>query len=301
MKPIFVIVGPTAVGKTKLSLAIAKEYDGELISTDAFQFYRGLNIGTAKASREEQSIAKHHLLDILDPTASFSVADYQRIVRNVIDDVLSRGKSPILVGGSGLYLQAALYDYHFEGEARDSKKEELLESTSTEDLYHQLQEQHPHMAEKIHPNNRRRILRALTIGEEIDEDFLADGKKLLYEPVLWIGLTMPRAKLYERIEARVDNMFEQGLVEEARQLYNLHMPLQSAQAIGYKELFPYFRGEYTLVDAKDLIKRNTRRYAKRQWTWFQNQLAIPWYDIDPEQEERCFQEILEDLKKRVQK
>lgn len=286
---VIAIVGPTASGKTALSIELAKQLDGEVINGDAMQVYKGLNIGTAKISEDEKEGIPHHLFDIKEPTDSFSVAEYQAVVRNCIDDILSRGKQPIIVGGTGLYIQSVLFDFRFTEEAGDEKvraelEKELEKEGGAERLYNRLQELDPSSAEKIHPNNYRRLVRALEIievtGKTKNEHEQGAGDSLVYDHLI-VGLDLDREVLYERINLRVDKMMEAGLLEEARGLWeNGIRNVQSVQAIGYKELFQYFEGFISLDEAVELIKKHTRHYAKRQMTYFRNKVKISWFDAN---------------------
>ncbi|MFW5889225.1 MAG: tRNA (adenosine(37)-N6)-dimethylallyltransferase MiaA [Bacillota bacterium] len=269
---LLVIVGPTAIGKTKLSIAIAKEFNGEIISGDSMQFFKGMDIGTAKASKAERKEVKHHLLDILEPEENFSVVDYQKIVREKIAQIKAKGKLPILVGGSGLYIQAIIYDYKFKG--KKSEKREELAKMSLSELQAKLKEKNPVFYQKIDLNNKRRVIRAL---EKDDED-MQTNPKAYYDDYLIIGLNTTRKVLYERINNRVDEMIKNGLISEAKSIYDKNITNNSIQAIGYKELFAYFSGEISLDKAIELIKRNSRRYAKRQLTWFRNKLNVTWFE-----------------------
>lgn len=286
---VIAIVGPTASGKTALSIELAKQLDGEVINGDAMQVYKGLNIGTAKISEDEKEGIPHHLFDIKEPTDSFSVAEYQAVVRNCIDDILSRGKQPIIVGGTGLYIQSVLFDFRFTEEAGDEKvraelEKELEKEGGAERLYNRLQELDPSSAEKIHPNNYRRLVRALEIievtGKTKNEHEQGAGDSLVYDHLI-VGLDLDREVLYERINLRVDKMMEAGLLEEARGLWeNGIRNVQSVQAIGYKELFQHFEGFISLDEAVELIKKHTRHYAKRQMTYFRNKVKISWFDAN---------------------
>lgn len=294
MIDVLAIVGPTASGKTALSIELAKRLDGEIINGDSMQIYRGMSIGTAKIKPEEMNGILHHLLDIKEPDESFSVAEYQKKVRGKIAEIRSRGKLPIIVGGTGLYVQAVLFDYRFT----ESQVDEQLRS----ELNRELEEKGPvYMHEKlmslnpeadIHPNNTRRVIRALEIligGEEKVDRNLASAP--MYNELI-IGLDMPRDILYERINRRVDIMVEQGLLEEVNDLYNRGIRgVQSIQAIGYKELYAYLDGEITLQIALEQLKQNSRKYAKRQFTYFKNKLPIYWIDAQ-KQLEKNIEEIL---------
>jgi tRNA dimethylallyltransferase len=284
---VIAIVGPTASGKTSLSIELAKRLDGEIINGDAMQVYRGLTIGTAKIKEDEKEGIPHHLFDIKEPTESFSVAEYQSTVRGCIEEIWNRGKQPIIVGGTGLYIQSILFDFRFTDEAGDEKiraelEKELEMDGGPERLYSRLQKLDPSSAEKIHPNNHRRLIRALEIievtGKTKNDHEQGTGDIPLYEHLI-IGLTMDREVLYDRINQRVDQMMEEGLVEEARELWDRGVRnVQSVQAIGYKELYQYFEELITLDEAVELIKKNTRHYAKRQMTYFRNKVKISWFD-----------------------
>ncbi len=284
------IVGPTATGKTRLSIDLAKKLNGEIISGDSMQVYRGMDIGTAKVTKEEMSGIPHHLINIKDPEESFSVFEFQQLVRGKISEITNRNRLPMIVGGTGLYIQAVIYDYRFSHEARSEhirrKIEQRLLQEGGDTLYNELKEIDPETAGKIHPNNERRIIRALevyyTTGKTMTEIRRQQENKLLYDAVL-IGLTMERQKLYERIDQRVDQMMEKGLLQEAKMLYEQGLRNHtSTQAIGYKELFDYFDGKISLDEAVGQIKRNTRRFAKRQLTWFRNKMDVTWFDMtDP--------------------
>lgn len=283
---VIAIVGPTAVGKTALSIELAKKLDGEIINGDSMQVYRDLNIGTAKITPEEMDGVPHHLLDILEPTDSFSVADYQQAVREKITEIQARGKMPIIVGGTGLYVQAVLYDFRFTEEKIDEGVREAyytaLEQVGPEAMHARLAAVDPETAKTIHPNNTRRVIRALEMAEHSDvkksNDEQHQGEKALYHHLI-IGLNMDREKLYERINLRVDIMLEQGLVDEVRGLYDRDIrDVQAIRAIGYKELYDYFDGRETFEQAVENLKQNSRRYAKRQLTYFRNKMDITWYD-----------------------
>lgn len=278
MPDVLAIVGPTASGKTALSLALAQRLDGEIINGDSMQVYKGLDIGTAKISPDEMAGIPHHLLDILEPAESFSVADYQRLVRQKIDEIRRRNKLPIIVGGTGLYIQAVLFDYRFTEDKTDPALRKAL--------YEELQQKGPaHMHGKllkldpetaIHPNNTRRVLRALEILLTGGRPDAAQGNKPLYNEAI-IGLDLPRSVLYDRIDDRVDRMLESGLLREAAMLADRNLTtVQAAKAIGYKELFPYLAEEQELDEAVRLLKKNSRNYAKRQFTYFRNKLPVYW-------------------------
>lgn len=278
MNRIIGVIGPTAVGKSQVGIAIAKHLQGEIISCDAFQFYRGLTIGTAKLLESEWQGVKHHLIDILDPKESFSVADYQKIVRAKIDELHRKNITPILVGGSGLYIQSVLYDYRFNGQKRVDDVE--LAKLANGELWQLLNNIAPEIADKTDQSNRRRLMRAIEIAQSEEDPFDQKGKNPYYDNFSLVGLEMPRADLYAQIEKRVDQMISSGLIEEVRGLYDAQVVGQSTQAIGYKELYQYFDGKKSLEETIMLIKQQTRRYAKRQMTWFKNKMLAKWYQVD---------------------
>lgn len=309
-KKIIIIVGPTAVGKTSLSLSLAKAVDGEIISGDSMQIYRNLDIGTAKVSKDEQNGIPHYLIDEVDVATSYAVSDFQKRARFLIEDISSRGKVPIVVGGTGLYIESLLYDVTFGGSGEnDTAFRDAQEAIAVEKgnryLWERLAKVDPTAAEKIHFNNRRRVIRALEVYHVTGQPFSSyqserQEKELLYDAKI-IGLTTDREKLYQRINLRVEQMVEAGLIEEARWLHQ--QPLSDAQAsrgIGYKELFPYFENEASLQEAKEAIQQNSRRYAKRQLTWFKNRLEnVEWWDLVafPESNEQVKNEVVEFLEK----
>jgi tRNA dimethylallyltransferase len=282
---VIAIVGPTAVGKTSLSIDLAQRFNGEIISGDSMQVYRGFDIGTAKVTLEEQAGVLHHLIDVRDIDQSYSVADFQQAARKVIQEITDRGKVPIVVGGTGLYIQSLLWDYKLgsEGERTDEslreKYEAIAEAEGNEALWKLLQAKDPLAAEKIHYNNRKKMIRALEVFELTGHSILEpkEQPKELYDSFL-IGLNTERTHLYQRINERVDLMVEQGVLEEARQLAKTP-EVQAAQGIGYKEFFPYFSGECSLDSAIEEVKLHSRRYAKRQLTWFRNRMSVHWYDL----------------------
>jgi len=282
-----VIIGPTAVGKTKLSIELAKQYNGEIISGDSMQIYRGMDIGTAKIRQEEMEGIPHHLIDIRNPDQDFSAAEFQELVREKIAEIALRNKLPIIVGGTGLYIQAAIYDYHFSEAPSNPDYRKNLEKRAEKEgnqvLHDELVRIDPQSASEIHPNNVRRVIRALEIfhctGKTKEETQANQSPELLYDTAL-IGLTMERDQLYERINRRVDIMVEEGLLEEVQSLYNRGLrECQSIQAIGYKEIYQYLDGHISLLDAIDMLKQNSRRYAKRQLTWFRNKMSVKWFDM----------------------
>ncbi|CZQ87400.1 trna dimethylallyltransferase [Trichococcus palustris] len=286
---VVVIVGPTAVGKTALSIHLAKKCNGEIINGDSMQVYEGLDIGTAKVTEEEAEGIPHHLLGFVPVTEDYTAADFKRDAREAIDRISASGKLPIIVGGSGLYIEGLLFDMQFGGVAIEDptyrqQLEDELEKTSAEQIWSQLKEKDPKAAEQIHPNNSRRVIRALEVIHFGDKLFSEqeDREAEAHYDALLIGLNTDRSILYERINRRVDSMLENGLLEEARALYDLDLPekAQSTRGIGYKEWFDFFKGKVSLEEATENLKQNSRRYAKRQLTWFRNRMKkIHWFDL----------------------
>jgi tRNA dimethylallyltransferase len=276
---VIVILGPTCVGKTKMGVLLAKKYNGEVINCDSTQVYKGLDIATAKVTLEEMDGVIHHLLDFKDINEEYSVFDFQKDCRMCIEDIISRGKTPIIVGGTGLYIKAALYDYNF---SEDNITYDYSEYSNLE-LYNRLLDIDPNT--KIHINNRKRVERALSYYDSTG-NIISENRtdKLMYDS-LFIGLTTTREILYERINNRVYNMIDNGLLEEAKKIYDLGIRSKAVMTpIGYKELFPYFEGNIKLEESIMNIQQNSRRYAKRQYTWFNNQMDVKWFDVDFE----CF-------------
>lgn len=297
MKPVIAIVGPTAVGKTSFSILLAKQLNGEIISCDSMQLYKQLDIGTAKVTKSEMEGIKHHFIDSLDVSDEFSVSVFQKQVRSKIEELLERDIQPILVGGSGLFVQAVLYDYQFPGDKRSVEHEQSVEHRSTEELYQEIIQKNPLLANHLDLGNRRRILRAYFTSEVEVEEVLNQGKTLYYPSTIIIGLTLPRELLYERINQRVDMMVENGVLNEALMLYEKYPTTQASKAIGYKEFFPYFRKECDLEQAISEVKMASRRYAKRQMTWFKNKMDVYWIDISVSTKE----EMLDFAQKLVEK
>lgn len=282
------VVGPTASGKTALSIQIAKTCNGEIINGDSMQVYKGLDIGTAKITEQEMEGIPHHLLNIKEPTQSFSVAEYQTLVREKIAEIQSRGKLPILVGGTGLYVQAVLYDFRFTDQQVDEKSRQQyygdLERLGPEAIHERLAKLDPETAKTIHPNNTRRVIRALEMielsGMSKSDEEQNLGNIPLYHHLI-IGLDLDRELLYERINKRVDVMMVKGLLAEVHSLWSRHIrDVQSVKAIGYKELYRYLDGEISLDQAIEDIKQNSRRYAKRQLTYFRNKMDVQWIGHD---------------------
>lgn len=302
-KTVIAIVGPTAVGKTALSIEIAKKFNGEVISGDSVQVYKGMDIGSAKVTAEEMEGIPHHLLDIKNPDEDYTAADFKVQVASLVEEITSRGRLPIIVGGSGLYIQAALYDYNFPDIKKDeeatARLEKEVDTLGIEGVFERLKQIDPEQAKKIHPNNIRRVIRALEIYETTGKTKSAWEKEQTFESpynVIFIGLEMERERLYERINYRVDLMMEQGLIDEVQTLYNQgYKDTDAMRAIGYKELIPYLEGKEALEDAIETLKRNSRRYAKRQYTWFRNKLDISWYSVTPENKNEKFSMIIQKI------
>ncbi|WP_423215382.1 tRNA (adenosine(37)-N6)-dimethylallyltransferase MiaA [Streptococcus equinus] len=268
------VVGPTAVGKTALGIELAKQFNGEIISGDSQQVYRQLDIGTAKATPEEQAEAVHHLIDVRNVDETYSVYDFVQEASAAIQDIISRGKLPIIVGGTGLYLQSLLEGYHLGGQVDQEKVlayRKELDLLSDDELFEKIAEQKI----EIPQINRRRATRALELAK-FGKDL--ENKETDYDAYL-IGLNDDRQVLYDRINRRVDLMVENGVLDEAKWLYDNYREVQAARAIGYKELFPYFSGEDSLENCVEKLKQNTRRFAKRQLTWFRNRMAVQFYNV----------------------
>lgn len=275
MNKVIVILGPTGVGKTKMSIELAKRLNGEVINADSMQFYKGLNIGTAKITEEEKEGIPHHLFDIKEVYEDYSIYNYQIDGRKVIEDILKRGKTPIVVGGTGLYIKALLYDYNLNYEKENNTYDDL----TTEELYNKLLELDKSVV--IDKNNRRRLIRAINYYKENGES-ISNNKtnKLLYN-VDFIGLTTDRDKLYNIINNRVDKMINDGLLEEVKYFYDKKTYTKPLiNGIGYKELYKYFDGEISLEEAVNKIKQNSRRYAKGQYTFFNHQLPVKWVNVN---------------------
>lgn len=270
---ILVIVGPTAVGKTKMSVELAKIYNGEIINADSTQVYRGMDIGTAKATKKEMQGIKHHLLDICDVSELYTVYDYQKDARLKIDEIKEKGHIPILVGGTGLYIKAALYNYNFV----DTDNLDYIDELDNETLIEKIKEIDSTL--EIDYNNRRRLISTLKTLVSEDNQIL-DKDHLLYDDVIFIGLTAPRDLLYERIDARFDKMII-PLVDEVKSFYKQGIRSKALNtAIGYKELYKFFDDEETFESVVNECKQSSRNYAKRQYTWFNNQMDIKWFNVD---------------------
>ena len=284
---LIVVAGPTAVGKTALGIELAQRFNGEIISGDSQQIYRQLNIGTAKATPEEQAAAVHHLIDVRDVDESYSAYDFVTEAQIAITEIVNRGKLPIIVGGTGLYLQSLLEGYHLGGQVDQEQVlayRSELEQLSDLELFEQIDS----LGIEIKEINRRRSIRALELHRFSDNP---ENTETTFDTFI-IGLDDERSLIYDRINTRVDKMVELGLLEEAKWLYDNYPEDQSARGIGYKELFPYFSGKQTLDEALEKLKQNTRRFAKRQLTWFRNRMRVKFYQISsPDYPENVIQDL----------
>lgn len=270
MKKVIVITGPTGVGKTKFSIELAKVLNTEIINGDAYQIYKYMNIGTAKPTESEKQNIPHHLMDFLDPSESFSICDYQKLVRDKIEEFHNKEMIPIITGGSGLYIDSVLYDYRFTEDARNLEDEKKYDHLSNEELHDILKNLNIEAANKIHPNNRKRVLRAIELAESgISNEDRNQKHHKMYDFLL-IFLNDEREVLYERINNRVDEMINNGLLEEVKSLYPDKLSNQAVKAIGYQEIYDYLDNKISLEEAINLIKQHSRNYAKRQMTWYRN-------------------------------
>ncbi len=289
---ILCVVGPTASGKTALSVELAKALNGEIINADSMQIYKGISIASAAPNDEEKQGIAHHLFEFLDPDTKFTVADYVELAHKKIAEITARGKLPVIVGGTGLYINSLIDNVKFLGNAADVKLRENLanelEAVGNEEMYRKLLSLDPDAAKKIHPNDSKRIIRALELSlsgglSKTEQNELSKKEASPYDVTL-IGITYEdREKLYERINLRVDIMLQNGLLEEARKAYIDANSGGAVQAIGHKEFFEFFDGKITLEEATENLKRATRRYAKRQLTWFNREERINWIFADREQ------------------
>jgi len=303
MKKIIVLLGPTAVGKTKIAIELALALDGEIVSADSMQLYKKMSIGSAKPTPEEMKQVPHHLVDEIDPTQHFSAAQYQKLAKEAIEDILSRGKLPIIAGGTGLYINALIYKMNFGENPRDSvfreEMEVLAETQGKEAVHRLLAEKDAIAAERIHPNNLKKVIRGL---ERVSEEGNIKTFEESFQPtkdydVVLIGLKRDREEIYTRINERVDQFMEQGLIEEIKGLIDDGLTLDNVSmlGIGYKEIYDYIQGETDLDRAITLIKQNSRHLAKRQMTWFKRYEGVTWFDLSSLQ---CpEEEILKWLKK----
>lgn len=286
-QPLIILTGPTAVGKTDLSLQLAKAVNGEIISADSMQVYRFMDIGTAKITQKEMQGIKHYLIDVLDPADDFNVVAFQQMAKRAMDEIYSKGKIPIVTGGTGFYIQALLYDTSFEKTSESIYREQMTryyEQYGAHMLHERLKEIDPVSYKEIHENNVKRVIRALEFyydtGYPISKHNTEERKKGSPYNFAYFVLNLKRELLYDRIEKRIDLMIENGLVEEVRKLLSMGCTkdMVSMQGLGYKELIPYLNGECTLEEAVYILKRDTRHFAKRQLTWFRREKEVIWVD-----------------------
>lgn len=280
---IIAVVGPTGVGKTKMSIELAKKYNAEVISCDSMQIYKKMDIGTAKVTKEEMSGVIHHMIDIKDVSEDYSVFDYQKDARKILDKLLANNKNVIIVGGTGLYLKALLYNYEF----KENNNKQDFSSYTNEKLYNMVKKIDNDT--KIHVNNRQRLESFLNNHSSNDKII---SNEMLYDAKI-IGLTRPREELYDAINKRVDEMVKSGLINEAKYFYDNKINSKAIKtAIAYKELYLYFDGEITLDEAVNLIKQRSRNYAKRQYTWFNNQMDVKWFNINVNNFEQTINDVI---------
>ena len=289
-KPLIVLTGPTAVGKTKLSIALAKAVNGEIISADSMQVYRYMDVGSAKITPDEMDGVPHHLVDVLDPTEDFNIVLFQQLAKKSMEEIYSKGKIPILVGGTGFYIQAITRDIDFTQSEQDDSYRQELEALAAEKgssfLHDMLASVDPKSAEDIHENNVKRVIRALEFykqtGTRISEHNEEQKEHVSPYNLAYFVLNAPRPLLYERIDARVDEMLKNGLVEEVKTLQRMgcHRGMVSMQGLGYKEILAWLEGEYPYDEAVRILKRDTRHFAKRQLTWFRREGEVTWVDKD---------------------
>ena len=306
---VIAIAGPTAVGKTKFAIEVARRFDGEVVSCDSMQLYKFMNIGSAKPDAEELAQVKHHLVDIIDPRVPFSVAEYQQLAKAAIADVMSRSKVPVISGGTGLYLNSLIYDMDFSSNPGDltyrKELEKIAEEEGSEAVHRMLQNEDADAAALIHPNNTKRIIRALERlhdGEGNVRPFSGILKETDDYEMILVGLTRERQELYDRINARVDILINNGLVDEVKELMAMGLTSDdiSMKGIGYKEIIAFLNNEYDLATAVDTVKKNTRHYAKKQLTWYRRYDKINWLNISEfNSDEEAIEELISWLEKRL--
>lgn len=290
MKKVIVITGPTAVGKTKLSIEIAKRLQTDIINGDAYQIYQKMNIGTSKPTDDEKQGVIHHYMDFLDSSKTYSIAEFQKGVRECIDDLTSKNKVPLIVGGSGLYIDSVIKNYQFLEEKR-SNEQSKYDSLTNEELHQVLANLDPDKASEIHPNNRKRVLRAIElISSNVDNTSRSKKNELVYDALI-IFLNDNRESLYDRINKRVDKMLADGLIEEVKNIGINNYSMTSKVAIGYKEVIQYLNNEIDYNEMVELIKKNSRHYAKRQFTWFKNQDNCQVVNINLEDFNKTIDEV----------
>ena len=304
---ILVVAGPTAVGKTEYAIDLALEFDGEIVSCDSMQLYKYMDIGSAKPTPEERAKVPHHLIDFVDPGEAFSVVKYRELANRAIDDIQARGKLPVIAGGTGLYLDSILYDMDFGPITTDPKYRKELEhiakNNGSKTLHKKLEKLDPEAAKRIHPNNTKKLIRALEAielgGKGIENYENLKTRERIRDAIL-IGLTRERQELYQRIDTRVLHLINRGLIEEVRSLMErgYTSDYTSMKGIGYKECFAYFSGAYNMAECIDTIQKNTRHFAKRQMTWFKRYKDMKWFDLSTYQSK---EQALEEMKEWVRK
>ena len=306
-REIIVICGPTAVGKTEYAIETALRMNGEIVSCDSMQLYKYMDIGSAKPTAEEQARVRHYLVDQIDPAEAFSAAKYQTLAKAAIEEIFAKGKTPVIAGGTGLYLNALLYDMDFSAPPRNDAYRDQLYKEAEEFgpayLHQKLLRIDSDAAARIHPNNIKKVIRALEAAEEGAKvkDFSKDLTPTQDYSAVLVGLTRNRGELYDRINRRVDILIEKGLLEEVRNLLakGLTEADISMKGIGYKEIIAYYHGQYSLEEAIDLVKKNTRHYAKRQLTWFKRYKDMKWFNISEyDSDTDCLKEIFQWLEKK---
>lgn len=307
-RPLIILTGPTAVGKTALSIQLAKAVNGEMISADSMQVYRKMDIGTAKIKKEEMEGIRHYLIDILDPKEEFHVAQFQRMALSALEEIYQKNKIPIVVGGTGFYIQALLYDIDFEETEKSSYRKALEDYAAlygNHALHERLKDIDPVSYEEIHENNVKRVIRALEFYKEtgypISKHNREQQQKESPYNFVYFVLNDERQKLYRRIEYRIDQMVEDGLIEEVRELlaYGCTSDMVSMQGLGYKEIIPYLNGSCSLEDAISILKRDTRHFAKRQLTWFRREKDVTWIEKNEfASEEELLQHMLSILREK---
>ncbi|MCI6887110.1 MAG: tRNA (adenosine(37)-N6)-dimethylallyltransferase MiaA [Lachnospiraceae bacterium] len=311
-RPLIILTGPTAVGKTDLSIRLAKAIGGEIISADSMQVYRYMDIGSAKVTPEEMQGIPHHLIDVLEPFEDFNVVIFQQLAKKALEEIYAHGKIPIVAGGTGFYIQALLYDIDFrenpEGQQIREELEQLAREKGSDYLHAMLAEADPESAQAIHSNNVKRVIRALEYyrqtGEKISEHNEAERQKESPYDFLYYVVNTDRSRLYERIERRVDQMLEQGLVQEVETLKRMgcRRGMVSMQGLGYKEILDYLNGDCTLEEAVYVLKRDTRHFAKRQITWFKRERDVRWLNL-PEfdyDKNKVLDHLLTEIRERYQ-
>lgn len=297
MEKVIVITGPTGVGKTKISIEVAKKINTEIINGDAYQIYQKMNIGTAKPTQEELSEVTHHFFDFLDPLCEFSVSDYQKEIRALIEQFHQNKKVPLIVGGTGLYIDSVIRNYQFLAPKRSSDSE--YDNLSNHELHQILENLDKDASLQIHENNRKRVLRAIELAKTNDSSTRTLKNEFVYDALV-IFLNDERSVLYERINKRVDKMISEGLIEEVKSLYPNALGKTAKAAIGYKELFSYLDGEITIDAAIDKIKQNSRHYAKRQMTWYRNQENTKVVNVNVNNLEETINEVLNLINEHLQ-